>query len=379
MADSRDRRAQMREELLARTKASHESKDVSGSFGSYIKPEYQDRLWKKIKEGTSKFSIVPFVAGPDMPIDIKTKQVEVREGKLAYVMDFWAHSNIGPGNDAFICLAKSYGEDCPICEDLREKQKTGDYEDDEVKKWPWAKRRVLYNIYSENPEHKDRGMMLLDASHFNMEAKLQDIARNSTTGDYINYAHIESGPTLGKFIVFVRKGTGRDNTQFSGWHFEDRDYDLKEKDIEEALPLDQVVKISTYEEVAKVYFGRGGSTTKTTEEEEQSPEPEHRPSREERGRASSPVDKSEDIPTTGCPGGGVLGKDIDSLPKCPTCDKWDDCFQKDADERKKSRGQKKQEPESEKQEEAPRQERRERGTREEKKEPEPAPRGRLRR
>jgi hypothetical protein len=344
MATASDRRAQMRDALNQRTKESIANKDSSGNFTSYLKQEYQDKLWGrkdcKITAATHFFDIVPFSAGDNYPIDIRTKRREVQKGDMVYKVDFWTHRNIGPSEDNVVCLSKTYGQDCPICEDLLEKRKSGEYTEDQVKAFPWAKRRCLYWVLVCDKGMEDTGLMVLDMAHFNMEEKIALLALDQRTGAIINFAHPDHGPNLGHTIQVTREGTGATDTKYIGHKLLPRDYDIEDAFLDAVTPLDDALIVPNYDDLARLHLGkkhipdemRSDVSLHNPESDDQDPQ-DPKPVSSRRGRSV----QSESIETTlgksnaggDCPGGGTLGVDIDKLTHCQKCGTWNDCLKKE--------------------------------------------------
>ena len=71
-------------------------------------------LWQ-CKEGDHLLDIIPWPAGPDMPLG-EEGAPKIEEGELSYVLDLRVHQNIGSMKVPFVCPYENFGEPCPICE-----------------------------------------------------------------------------------------------------------------------------------------------------------------------------------------------------------------------------------------------------------------------
>lgn len=303
-----DRQA-MKQELLSRVKEAYEKKDSYGRFGSYIKEEYQDRLWK-CNEGEHVIDIIPYIAGPNHPT--------LKEGEVGFLLDFYVHSGIGPNEDRFVCLSRTYNKPCPICEDQRKKRREGTLSDEELAKLN-PQRRTLYNIIVwDNDKEIEKGVQLWDVSQRYMDRELAIRSRNSRTGEFINYAHPDKD--IGKSIYFVRKGMGQYNTEFLGHSFVDREESISDEHLAQALPLDQVIHIPTYEEVYRAHFGEEPPSEKIEKSDIGKT-----PKLTNRLKPELEIEKKIEVGRGICPAGGTMGVDIDSLPECKDCDVWDEC------------------------------------------------------
>lgn len=291
------------EELQKRVKESHDTKD-QGMFGGSIFKQGLDVPFWKCGEGKHYIDVIPHIAGKYNP--------RVKEGKPTYVLDIWVHYNIGPNGSPFICLAKNYNEPCPICE-YRKELADSDQADEDVLKALNPKRRTIYNIvcYDSNKE-EEKGIQIWDVSHFFFEQKVASIAERPRSGGFVNWPD----PDEGKQVMFERKGTGANNTQFLGHAFIDRDYTIPDEILQESRSIDELLHIPTYEEVDGILKGRKKQEVKE-EQEEEKPKEEARPTRRTRKPEPEPEEKDD------CP--GTFGKDIDKFDQCQTCTQYDDC------------------------------------------------------
>ena len=336
MATASDRRAQMRDALDRRTRESIANKDSSGNFSSYLKAEYQDKVWGrkevKITATTHFFDIVPFRAGDNYPIDIRTKRREIQKGDLVYKVDFWSHRGIGTSEDNVVCLSKTYGLDCPICNDLLEKRKSGEYTEDQVKKFPWARRRCLYWVLVCDKGMEDTGLMILDIAHFNMEEKISILALDQRTGAIVNFAHPDHGPNLGHTIQFTREGTGATDTRFISHKLLPRDYDIEDAFLDAATSLDDALIVPDFDDLVRLHLGKQSlSSNADSPTDGQKADGLSRRGRSVQSEATE-TSLGGSSPAAGdgkCPGGGTLGKDIDNLPHCQKCTVWNDCLKRE--------------------------------------------------
>jgi hypothetical protein len=303
--------------LLQRTREAFDKRDSSGKYGSYIKDEYQSKQWQSL-EGDHLVDIIPFLVGPNHP--------HLKEGDVAFLLDVYIHRGIGNNEDSYICLSRTFNLPCPICEDQREKRRSGEYTDEDLKPLnPF--RRTVYNVWvQDNQKEVDKGVQIWEVSQWLFDKHVSARAKSSRTGEFINYAD----PINGKSIQFQRTGKGAKNTEYLAHTFVDRDYEIPDEILEQALPLDQVITIPTYDEVYEAYFG----VEKTKEKEEEEPDiPEkfnHPPTTVRRSPLSrqsvkEKVVEEQEQEQEGCPAGKEMGVDIGSLPECSDCAIWDDC------------------------------------------------------
>jgi len=237
---ARDRKA-MKAALLKRTAESDRTKNDSGKFGNIFIDDLDVDFWK-CKEGEHLIDIIPYEVGKNHPT--------VAEGESDYKLDIWVHYKVGPNEDAVICMARTKNGRCPICEHQNKMRKDESYTDDDIKKLN-PKRRCIYNILCyDSTKEEQAGVMLWDASHFSVESNILAIARRPRGGGLISF----SDPDEGKSILFTREGSGALNTKYVGFRLEEREVEVSDAALDEALTLDEVVIWPDYDEVKEKFL-----------------------------------------------------------------------------------------------------------------------------
>lgn len=305
-------RSKYSQSLAQRTQEAFDKKDSSGKFGSYIKDEFQNRMWN-CSEGDHTIDIIPYIVGSSHPT--------LNEGDIAFLLDVYRHGNVGPNEDSFICLSRSFNQPCPICEDQREKRRDGQYSDDDLKPLN-PSRRNIYNIWvHDNDKELNKGVQLWEVAQWYFDKHVSARAKKSKTGELINYPD----PINGKAIQFERKGKGAKNTEYLAHTFVDRDWEISEEILRQAIPLDQIIKIPTYDEVYQAHFGTAPKTTSEEDDISMYPSPK-------KPLTKTPVKQEVVQETTeeeGCPYGGKFGVDINNYEECSECPRWDDCSEEE--------------------------------------------------
>jgi len=305
--------AQQKEDLQRRHKESAD-RSSQGQFGTIF-------LRDKVPEGVTFWNcksdkhvidIIPYFAGKDDP--------NAEEGKAQYLLDIWVHRNVGARDLVYVCPAYTWGEACPVCEDLKEQ----DYDEDYYDKMK-AKHRTIYLVWvHDSPKEEKEGIKIWDVAHFFMQNHLDELAESPRSGGIV----IFSDPDEGKMIGFSRKGTGAMNTKFIAHQFIERDEPIPDDILESAFPLDSVVKMRpSYEEIEKAYRGTKSEPAEQQQEEQAAEEEEPRKRR-------VPLRREQSTDDNECPAGGRFGVDIDKLADCEKCAVWDDCaaeFNKEAE------------------------------------------------
>lgn len=348
---------------------SAQSVNDSGGFRNYIMDTGRPVV-RKIPAGTFVFDIVPFIAKKDFG--------NIKAGTVQYVLDVWAHTNVGPTKDMVICPASTLGLPCPICEERSRLEAAG--ADQNQLKAMKAKRRVVYNVWVHDAARaeENKGVQILEGAHFSFEKNIQAIARHPVTGEYIFFADIDQG----RSIAFTRTGTGATDTRYDGFQFLDRP-PLPDAIVEQGVPLESFVEVLSYEELnsklhagqerlqepddvqaapahqgpafagqaAPTYgqtmppqqaaptYGQAAPTYgQTVPPQQQEPVYKASPTYSapstppEQVQAApvqaAPVQAAPSMQPMQCPVsdiGGVFGETIDKFPQCGACDIWDDC------------------------------------------------------
>jgi len=213
------------------------------------------------KEGKHLADIIPFEAGPDMPLDEKLQPI-TKEGDPDYVLDLFVHTNVGNMKKPFVCPYENFGKSCPICEYIKSNRL-----DKEIWKKLVAKHRVVYFLWvHDNRDEEKKGIQIFEASHFFMEEKIEEIANSPKGGGQEDF----SNPDDGKSLAWTRKGSGMENTQYLGHRLIERDDIIPDRILEQAFPLDSVVHMHpTYKEIEKEFRGTLKKLNLNSDEDEE--------------------------------------------------------------------------------------------------------------
>lgn len=297
-----ERRKQMKEEMASRVQESYNSKDGSGKYKSiFVKDAVGNVPFWKCSEDEHFINIIPYIAGSQNP--------NVKEGKLAYNLDIQVHRKVGVNEDSYICLARTFGRKCPICEEQTELRKQDDYDEKYVKSLN-PTRRVIYNIeVLDSDKEQKKGIQLFEVSHWLFEKELAELAKKPKGGGFVLF----SDPDDGKTVFFRKKGNGPTNTEYKAFKFEDRTEPISDDILDAALCLDELIHIPTYEEVKNAFYG---TESEASEEEIH----ERHVEADEGGRRSR---GREETPKFKCP--GVRPDDFGDLDACEDCPNVAEC------------------------------------------------------
>ena len=317
---------------------------------------------------------------------VKSGEAEI--GEKDYLLDYYSHRGVGPGEKTVLCLKNTYGKPCPICEQASALRKGGKEKEANALK---PSRRVVYNI----EDLKEPGVLkVFETSHYLFEKELIEEARDDDEGGFIDFADEEEGMEI-KFRASKVTKNGMEFTEFKSFSFEDRDEPISEKLLDSAISFDELLTVPTYEEVEKILYGedeedeeekpkkpksvdeddedddeedepapkkkfesvkksksdddegeeeeeeekpKKSSKKKPVEEdddEEEEEEEEEKPKKSSKSKSKSDDEEEEeekpkskkkcDGECPECPFGHKFGKDCDEFGDCDDCDLWDKC------------------------------------------------------
>ena len=299
--------------LRDRQKANYQNKDTAGFGGKRILDvsSLDDVEWYKPKAGKKKnvIDIIPYlVTSKNHPTLDKDDE--------DYLLDVWVHKRIGPGEDNFVCLKRTFKQPCPICEEADALKDSG--ADEEVYKALWPKHRCFYNVIDvKNP---DEGIQIFEESFYLFEKEVLDESSTDEDGEYVDFVTLEDGhsvqfrakeETFGKATYF----------KFKNFSFIDRD-EIEESILEETYPLDEMLNIPTYEEVKNLYFGIDDEEDGDEDNDKvnEKPEPERKKKTDKKEKSDKKKSKTK------CPHGYDFGEDCEDYGECSDdCEVWEEC------------------------------------------------------
>lgn len=282
--------------LAKRYQASYESKGSSGGKSGvmdYKKIDGEVEFFSP-KEGRNRINIIPYTIKTKNHPLVKKGEFEI--GDKDYVMDIFTHRGVGPSEATVLCLKNTYGKPCPICEYAAQLKKQGKEDEAAALK---ASRRVFYNVQDlKNPDK----LMIFEASHYLFEKELIDEARDDEEGGFVDFADEETGKEIKFRCSKVTKG-GYEFNEFKSFSFEERDENIPDELLENAISFDEILNVPTYEEAEKILYGQDEddeeedevpakkSKSKARDEEDEDDEQEDED--EEPKKPSKPVKKSK--------------------------------------------------------------------------------------
>lgn len=205
-----------------------------------------------------EIDIIPYLVG-----DKKKHPQGVEPGYEDWVLEVYVHRRVGPAKKDFICLEKTFGKACPICEEKEIQRKNGvEYED---YKHLVPSRRCAYWV--NDLKDKDNGVQLFVVSfHLFTKELLEKIAyKEQRSGEKLYIADLEEGYTI-TFRTSEEKSNQGSYTKFKDFDIVEREDAYDDSALEETFPLNDMLIIPTYAEVNKAFLAQGDDN-----EEEEKP------------------------------------------------------------------------------------------------------------
>lgn len=207
------------------------------------------------KNGQHAIDIIPFPAGPDMPIDPTTGTVATMEGYFDYLVDFEVHARIGENNFTFVCPNKNYGKFCPVCAYIS---------NNVLEKDDWMKvrtiRRTAYLVWvHDSPEEENKGVQLWIVPAAFMEKPLRELSALRPGGGVRPFWHPEKGYTVA--FSMTKKGKFY---EYTGHSLFERERPIPKKILEQAFPVDTVLNMHvSRQEIEEAFNGTPASDHST--------------------------------------------------------------------------------------------------------------------
>lgn len=175
-------------------KAWAEEQDSDQRNLAYKMPDGLGRY--SLKKGNNRFDIVSFKAGTGNPMADK--------GEEHWERTYYVHDRVGPEQQKVACLWMNFKKKCPICE---HQAKVLQREGQDAAKAFRPKKRHLFITYVR--DEKDKGLQLIDSSHFKgLGELLKDKLNSDDDGDYDNFADNKDGLTVKVFCKEEPAGEG---------------------------------------------------------------------------------------------------------------------------------------------------------------------------
>lgn len=213
-------------------------------------------MWRQ-KKGSVKLDIIPYEVGEGNPF--------AEEGSVHWERTFYTHR---ANDETHVCLRKTFGEECPICEYRSELGKDPDADEDLIKDLA-PKQRQVFNIIVH--DERDKGIQLWETSFYAFGKQLREKIENADEDDsYDTFFLAEDGLTLR--VGFVEEKTGGFTfIKASDIEFRPRKTQYEDSIIDEATCLDAIIKKPEYDKVKASFLQTTDDDEKDDDEAEEKP------------------------------------------------------------------------------------------------------------
>lgn len=213
-------------------------------------------FWKPTK-AIHNLDIIGYVlTDPDNP-DCDDK---LKPGYLWYGRNYWVHKGIGTDDDTVVCLAKTFGERCPICEYAKQRRASGEASKEELDALK-PKQRQLFNVIDRDSD--DKSVKLFDNSYHLFGKQLDKEILDSEDEEVAEFFEPTSGFTLR--VRFEKKSfNGREFFECDRIDFKDRKKQYPESIVDETYPLDDLLNRMSYDQLNELFVM--GAEIETDEE-----------------------------------------------------------------------------------------------------------------
>ncbi len=295
MKKKKNKRTDRKAALARRTESTSQNRSGAGDGGVLDISDYEDVNFYKPEKGDNVIDIVPFEVSEEWYPTLRSprgKPINVQVGDLDYKLEIAVHRGIGAEEKTVICLLRSFGKPCPICEE----RKAAD--DPAVEKELKSTWRSIYNV--KEPEGEDT-IKIFDVSEYLFERELLEEATQGD--DIVSFSDLEDGMSI-KFRAKPEKYDGNAYFKFKKFDFVERDEELDESILEDVYSFDTMLTIPTYEQIAALFLG----ASQDEDDDDNSSDDEPTPRKKKAPKKKSTPDFLEDL-------------DDNEIVDCPECDR----------------------------------------------------------
>jgi len=236
------------------------------------------------KDCVVKMDIVPYT------VPVGAKNPFFADGEEAFERTYFTHRSIGPNNDSYVCLAKTLGKACPICESRAELAGIVTT-DDTLLKALLPKERQLWNVFDHSEPEK--GVQVWDVS-FHLFGKLLDsrVKNSDEDDDYEFFSDPEDGQTL-KVTFEEQVGPGYKFMNAASIDFKSRKSPLDAEIVEAANVLDNLLIVESYDKLKAIYLQidvPNSDEDEDEDEDERDDEPQSKPKTKAKAKPKAKVE-----------------------------------------------------------------------------------------
>ena len=219
------------------------------------------KLYKASYDKKNKIIILPY------PVNTNNDP-KVKKGDSTYILEYFVHKEVGINKDQFLCMKRTYGKACPICEEIDRLKENYDENEDLIKKLNPSKKAV-YNVL-DCLDEKPGKIQIFHASYALFEKEMLEEAKASSKGeDVICFPDPSEDGFYIKFRAIEGKFMGKPYAKYKSFEFEKRNKAIPEKILSSVFCLDELLIIPTYEQVKSAFVGDDFDQDDDDEEEEE--------------------------------------------------------------------------------------------------------------
>lgn len=253
------RMQRMRKGLQQQQEAAVQDKTGSGGRTkvfdlSVFNPE--PPVYKPVYDANNYFDLLPWeVQGVCYHKSKAGEVLKIESGEFVYFLDYWIHKNVGINNDEAICLVRTLGKPCPICEN-REQMKGDNVKSDDYKSL-YPQRRTVYQ--GLDPSDLNKGIQIIHMAFTTFEKGLR-LGINAALAAHgeIYIADLVEG-WRAKFWAnkkTMKSSRGSfDYPECVAFELLKRDKAYKEQLLDMVFPLEKALNIMDYDTIANLHYG----------------------------------------------------------------------------------------------------------------------------
>lgn len=253
MANARQAREAGKERAEMVVDAGHRAAVHKSGFSSGIIEVPDGTPFFKFKKGVYMLEMIPWLTSKRIEMFDKDIQNHHKgPGSPSYEQTYWNHPFIGPNEETVVCLKKTFGKRCPICEEKAAMMKDPSFAKEDIAKLHPKERQAFWIV---DHAEASKGPQLLDISFHNFGKLLDKRVNNDVPGGTRRFfADPKNGSTLQVEIDDATIGIGKPFAQASAIDFiTPRKKALNPAWLKAAVPLSDCVKEMTYAEVLKIF------------------------------------------------------------------------------------------------------------------------------
>jgi len=287
----------------------------------------------KVPEGVSFLNLKKSVDANNF-IELDIIPFATGESTIQGYKTIYIHRNIGPERKIHMCpKTKTKNARCPLCEQYEIDKSDSSLSPKEQKLFK-PQIKTLFNVIDLN--NRKEGMQLWEVAYFNftklLNKRIDADSESARPKGYNGYDDPEEGFTLQ--VTFTSKSFegGSPYLEASIIDFERREDSYPDSLVDEALNLNDICDIKSYDELVTIMNGADEEEVSEEEEDdvpypdEGSDEDEEEESHARKNRSKRKEEEEEEEGNdSDCPEGGKFGIDHDQLDECEDCDVWTEC------------------------------------------------------